>query len=76
MLLLLSRRVERMKEQLACPSALAAPCPSCHEPGGKARSVEVHASQRTVSYVCDRCEHLWEITIDAPLGLLFAEPPP
>jgi len=65
-----------VEEQLAYPGALARPCPSCHEPGGQAHSVKVDASQRTVSYVCERCAHVWETTIDVPFGLQFAEPLP
>jgi hypothetical protein len=64
-----------MEHQPGYPSAFAPPCPSCHEPGGKARSVEVQAKHRVVEYVCDRCAHRWEITTDAPPGLLFSEPP-
>ena len=65
-----------MEQQPTRPTAFAPPCPSCQEPGGRPRIIEVRARQRTVSYVCDGCAHTWEITTDAPAGLLFAEPPP
>jgi protein-arginine kinase activator protein McsA len=53
-----------MEQQLArSPSAFAPPCQSCHEPGGRPRSVKVQAKQRTVSYVCDRCARTWEIDV-------------
>jgi predicted SprT family Zn-dependent metalloprotease len=61
-------------EQLTRPSAFAPPCPSCQEPRGRARSVTVYAKQRIVQYVCEQCEHQWEMTTEAPTGLLFAEP--
>jgi hypothetical protein len=67
--------VERMEPQPTRPSAFAPLCPSCHEHCGRPRSVTVQTKQRIVQYLCDRCEHQWEMTTEAPAGLLFAEPP-
>ena len=41
-------------------------CPNCGERKGAARAITIKHRQRTVTYVCDRCEHHWDITSDDP----------
>ena len=37
-------------------------CPDCPKGLGLARTVTIKDSQRTITYVCDTCQHTWDVT--------------
>jgi hypothetical protein len=50
-------------------------CANCAQGTGAARAITIKDGQRTVTYVCDRCEHQWDITTDdRPVSLRATSP--
>jgi DNA-directed RNA polymerase subunit M/transcription elongation factor TFIIS len=50
-------------------------CANCAQGTGAARAITIEDGQRTVTYVCDRCEHQWDITTDdRPVSLRATSP--
>jgi hypothetical protein len=64
-----------MDHEPARQRAFAPACPSCQKGDGQPRTVTLYDGQRTVRYVCCRCQHTWEDTTVDDAGLFYERSP-